>query len=272
MARKNLNRTVTLILKGSERDGGDVRLDEFVDELNALKNALVNTERIISKLEKATLFYKVIDLKHESPATITLEAMPINPEIDYSESTLGSFFNNLNYINTFKKIPEGLDMTSVEAYRNLGIRRKPHIEEIIIRNGSRQYSIGRHFDQNIVQAIGKDEYEDGSIVGKLDSVNVHNRNRFFVYPEVGASKIECFFSDELRQKVKDALYRKIEVVGKLRYKTWDKFPYGISATDLNVYPEDEELCTFSELLGVAPDATGGLTVNEFIDKIRNEEW
>ena len=66
---------VSLELRGDAKDGEHVRLQEFVEKLSALQTALTNTERLITE-RKPNTFYKVVNLSHNSPATIELEHRP----------------------------------------------------------------------------------------------------------------------------------------------------------------------------------------------------
>ena len=147
------------------------------------------------------------------------------------------------------------------------------LQEVVVRNGSRQFVLNERFEQSLNQTIGKDEVEDGSVVGKLESVNIHGKSRFYIYPTLGLpNRLECFFSGELRDKVRSGLFQRIEVTGKLYYKSWDNFPHAVQVKDISVYPEDEDLPDFMQLIGSERKALGGLTVEDFLRKIRHEGW
>jgi hypothetical protein len=61
----------------------------------------------------------------------------------------------------------------------------------------------------------------------------------------------------------------VTVFGRLRYKTWDRYPYAITADDIEVH--DVAATTLDDLKGIAPHATGNLTTQEFVDRL-NDEW
>jgi hypothetical protein len=60
----------------------------------------------------------------------------------------------------------------------------------------------------------------------------------------------------------------VRVDGTLRYKWLSPYPYAVTATDIEIYPPEDQLPTIMELRGIAPDATEGLKAEEFIEKIR----
>jgi hypothetical protein len=104
-------------------------------------------------------------------------------------------------------------------------------------------------------------------------VNLHNTHRFYIYPPVGPKQIECDFAPELRGRVKEGLDSYVRVFGKLRYKWLSPFPYAVNVTELEVYPPEDELPTIMNLKGIVPGLTGGLSSEEFVEKIRGRaEW
>ena len=100
-------------------------------------------------------------------------------------------------------------------------------------------------------------------------MKLHNVTTFEVFPTVGPKRVVCHFQPAKKEKVKQALERYVCVYGRLRYKHWDKFPHAIDASDLDIYPLDDELPKLSELRGMAPDLTGGLEAHEFLEQVRD---
>jgi hypothetical protein len=62
--------------------------------------------------------------------------------------------------------------------------------------------------------------------------------------------------------------RYVTVWGKIKYKTWDKFPYAIMADDIEVH--DEPRTVFGALKGIAPNATGDLSSTDYLNALRDE--
>ena len=83
-------------LTGKHEDEQHVRLYEFIVQLNALRQALVNTDRIVNRQEKPTLYYRIVDLSHSSPASVVLEPAPYRnrPDIssDIGDEVIAAFF------------------------------------------------------------------------------------------------------------------------------------------------------------------------------------
>lgn len=119
------------------------------------------------------------------------------------------------------------------------------------------------------EAIGPDEFAEGSLTGTLDTVRLHNTKVFEIFPTVGPKKVICHFPEQMKERVKQALERYVRVEGRLRYKHWDKFPHAIDARDIEIYPAPNDLPKLSDFFGVAPGLTGNLSEEEFLEKIRD---
>ena len=109
------------------------------------------------------------------------------------QNTINVFLSNLSLIKRHKLVPENLDYESLQKYRQIGELSKTHISDITIKNGRKRIKIDETFRKNIHTAIGEDEYEEGSLTGKLEAINIHGKNKFYIYPTLGAKKIQCVF-------------------------------------------------------------------------------
>jgi hypothetical protein len=249
-------RTISVEIKGSAEDGGYPRLSEFLAQLDAVKAALKHTERLLSKSEERSVYYRVVELKMASPATVVLEETPIRTEHRRAKLPKTSVTQKL--VSTLKQIERGRspqikDLHALEAYRSVGTLLHKHLEEVTIKSGNQQVSIGEEFNRKIDKIIGPDELVEGSVTGVLLAINLHNTTRFEIYPPVGPPKVACDFHPDLKRRVIEGLDRNVRVTGKLRYKHWAPFPHAITAEDLEVFPPDDELPTIFDLRGLAND-------------------
>jgi hypothetical protein len=126
--------------------------------------------------------------------------------------------------------------------------------------------------EKLDRVIGEDTKEQGSVTGWLWKVNLHNTSRFDIYPTVGPKKVACRFPRHLREKVILGLAKYVTVFGELRLKQWADFPHAIVADDIDIHPDPSELPRLSDLHGMAPNATGGLSSEDFIESVREKSW
>lgn len=267
-----------LILKfiGSRADHGHLRLSDFVDELSAFCEALVKTEKLLTGKDKAAIYYRVVDLSHQSPATVGLEAVkPRSADTAIKPSqVVQTFKDDLRAISK-RKTPVKVDLEMLEAFRQIAVPLHRHVERIdVVDTKTKVIPIDRSFTQNVEHVIGPDSFSFGSISGRLERVNLHNVAKFQIFPTVGARRVMCEFKSSdvaLRSKVKNALDTYVTVYGRLRYKEWDKYPHAIDARDLESH-EQQELPSLSDLRGAAPDATESMSAEAFVRSIRDANW
>jgi tetrahydromethanopterin S-methyltransferase subunit G len=249
---------ITIKLEGSEIDNMHVRLNELIQQLQFVRAALKQTERLVTGKDENLLYYKVIDLSHSSPVTVVLEATPIKQEIkkDIAFRTVNSFFRNLNWIQKKSQVPSRVDLQALEAYRDLGSLLNKNVTNVQIINSHRVFDINEQFTEKVVDIIGPDEIIEGSMSGMLEWLNLHNTHTFHIYPEVGPKKLNCNFHKDLRSTVISAIDKHVRVYGELRYKKRDKYPYAINVKEIEILPDENELPTLASLRGISVNQTG----------------
>jgi hypothetical protein len=260
---------ITIRLEGSPGDAGHLRLGELIQQLEFVRSALKKTERIVSGKE-GLLYYRVTDLSHSSPASITLEPATIKSEIDprILTSTVERFFGNLNDIKSTGNAADDVDLSALEAYRDLGALLSKNVSKVSIANGSSSIEINQQFREKVNEIIGPDELIEGSLSGMLEWLNIHNTSVFHIYPETGPKKVNCSFSREKKPEVIAAIDRHVRVYGMLRYKKRDKFAYAADVEEIEVLPLNDELPTLASLRGIAQNVTG-MSAADFIRSIRD---
>jgi len=110
------------------------------------------------------------------------------------------------------------------------------------------------------------EYAYGSISGML---SVNDDNQYVIYPTLGASYVHCQVDEiKLIKIMAPAVDKYVTVTGKLTY--FAHHPSQIEVHEIEIHPDKNELPTLSSFAGIAPDATGNLSTNEFIQNLRND--
>ncbi len=267
------NKRITIRLVGSERDGGDVRLSEFLEQLEAFSEALRQTERALSGLTSNFIYYKVVDLTHSSPATLTLEGVgrpsaPVSPRV-----VTNNFIAGVKSIRNKRTAPQAAGLAMLQSYRALAISPKRNIQRVeILESSKKVIPIDSVFSDRVEEIIGPDIYSFGEISGRLESINLHNVLKCVIFPTVGPSKIACDFKPELRGRVKAAFDNYVTISGRLRYKAIDKFPYAIDAKDIDVHEAHSDLPTLHDLRGISPNSMEGMSAEDFVRSLRDANW
>jgi hypothetical protein len=272
MARK-----ITIQIKGDPSENESLRIVDFIYQLDAIRTALFHLESEIAGPGSPHMVYRLVDLLHQSPATVVIELVPHPKGQDLSDLVADSFMERIEFIKS-GKVPEKYDSSTLEVFKNIGPRMvrgsakkepKKYFSGVSIDTNSAHVDISKSLESEINKIVGPDEIIQGSISGTLELINVHaHANTFRIYPVVGPKKVDCVFKDEQLSNAIAGINKHVNVTGALRYKSRDKFPYAVNDAIIEVYPDDKDLPSIFDLRGIAPNATGGMASEEFVAKLR----
>jgi len=223
--------------------------------------------------DELSLDYKIVDLRHSSPAEMDLEPVYLR---DVPKSLGGEVFSafgsELRSIRKQAATTQDPELGRLQAYQEMGHQKNNVLTALQIRVGRTRVVIDDVFHGNLDRILGPDEFVSGSISGFLEALNIHNTNRFAVYPTLGPKKVAGKFGSELREQIKRAIGDFVTVEGRLAYKSWAPFPHAIEATQVLPHRPDSELPSLFDLHGTIPDLTGAESSVEFVERIRHENW
>ncbi len=264
-------KTLKYTICGKDEDNNYVRLSDLIVGLSEINTTLNNINRSVSKEFKPTNYYRIISLSQQSPATIEIEAIPYKNKQDYSTVIIDKFINGLEEIQ-HGSIPKEFDWNIINSYSKIGQRLKKNVGHITISVGEKVIELNKDVETMVKNIIGEDEIEKDAVSGILEALNIHGgKNKFIIYPIVGAKKIDCIFPNTLIDDAILAIKKYIELKGVVRYRKNAKFPYMINVEELEIYPDEDELPDLFDLEGISPNVTGDLSVEEFIESIRHED-
>jgi hypothetical protein len=272
---QHCDRTITVQLKNLSNDT-DLRLDDFLEQMAALKTALRETERVVAGGAEPSLYFTIKRLQKSSPANVTLEAVSDagdeRSEPRYASYVVRSLTANLRVIANKRRIPSKLDVPALEAYRALAEPAEKRLLEVKIQVGNNSVLIGKRFREILDSIMGDDEFSCGSVSGRLEAINLHDKNRRFqLFPTIGPDRIVGTFRNKDRKRFASAVDRYVTIYGRLRYKTWgSSHPYAINADDITIH-DVQGGHTLEDLKGVSPGARGTQSTQEYIDTLR-DEW
>ena len=110
---------IAVQIRATPSDDGDVRFGGFLEQLNAVRKALSETERIVTQGEDTqAVDFKVVDLRHSNPALVVLEAIPGTGTPETAEAITDTFFQGLIQIAVGKAPPE-FDYYALDAFKEL---------------------------------------------------------------------------------------------------------------------------------------------------------
>jgi hypothetical protein len=263
-------RLLTLVVEGSAAEQSRVLLADFHRELSLFLNALNETDRHLTGQREPATYYRIVDLRHSSPATVVVEALPRDPQIDVSTEVVSAFFAILVDIGRRGTLSEPVSAALLNGIRDMTSPVGRSVSLVRIATDNDYVDMDKAFRGRVIEILRPEESYPGSIRGMLEAINVHREaNVFRIYPDFGPNKVSCHFPAEIQQMAISGVGSFVEVRGILKYKTASPYPHEIRVEDIEVFPPDDQLPTLLSLRGAAPSATGEISSEEFVRQLRN---
>ncbi len=262
-----------ITLKGDEADDS-LRLSDLIDQLNAVKQTLTQVDQAISG-GKASLYYRVTKITMNSPATFELEAVSkAKGSAAHGRRVVAKLNRDLQRVIAGKR-PRDAGLELLESYGALvQPMQKSHVAGISLKFDSDPVmELPRNLAMKVEEILGPDQVEQGSVIGSLDVIDVHNqRNVFKIYPVVGPTSIRCQFQGPMLDDALSGIKKFVRVSGLLHFKKTENFPHMIKVTSIEVLPEKSDRPSLSSLRGIASGAYGGMGSAEYVEKVRSGDW
>jgi len=99
-----------------------------------------------------------------------------------------------------------------------------------------------------------------------------DNNGFYLEPIIGAKRIECWFNSNLLELALNSVGMYVTIEGEFKYREDDKFPFRADVRKLKIMPNEDELPTLYDLHGVLTDFPEGVSSEEFVRNMRDNEW
>jgi hypothetical protein len=260
-----------LVIEGLPEDNGLVRASGFSNSLNTILNSIKKSDRIVSG-KKSSFYLRISDLSYKSPATVLLEAVPLEAEFDYREPAFAKAYSAYRYLREGvpgkSKIEYGLIEDVIELTSQIGTA----VKSVILAFNGNDVVVDSEFKRIMSQVLAPEEFSKGFVRGMLEYINIHQgKNVFRIYPDIGPVKISCHFPDKMVSEAIAAVGKYVEVRGELKYKAVSQDPHEIAIEEVEVLPGDDSLPSLLSLRGLVPNITGSLTAEQFVRKIRNAQ-
>jgi hypothetical protein len=251
---------VSVTIRPTGGDDHSIAAADFIKQIDALRQLLTLSDR------RTNVDARIVKMHMNSPATVVME--PVR-----DDGMLGAslrFFTDIEAVVLGGHAPASFDRPVFDALREFAAVVGKSVRSATIQVAGKSILIDVAARKRIEGVFGPDTSSEGTVDGMLEAVNVHGKkNTFGLYPIVGANRISCKFDERLLPCVRPALGKYVQIEGELKYRWREKFPYEAMATKIDVLDDWEDQPSFTEILGIAPDATGGVACEEFVRKVRH---
>ena len=254
--------SLTIKLEGTDRDGNAVLLRDFSRFIDTLAGCLRRVEERTTGGVK--LRHLITDL---GVGSATMATRPVSPRDrpELGRDVYGTFERTIHALETGGRIDPRFRNDDLKAFRELASpiwKGRKRVEVAGVELTTR-------FISNIDILLRVESRSMGTVKGRIEKLNVHNKHEFTLYPPIGDYAIQCIFADELYDTVHKSVKQTITVSGMLYFRADSPYPDRIQVDSIEIHAGDEELPSLRSLRGSMPDATGGKTAVEFVQAIRN---
>lgn len=273
----NPDTQITLELEGLPQEGGHLRLNDFLAQLNALKQALHSVDKAIADATDNNIYYRVVGLSHNSPAKIVLEPVsrPRNSrDVAASVQVIHDrFFQELDAISNNQPVSPDIDNQALLNFKRLVENSGKTFAKAALYNNKASVLLDTSFKDRISNLLDKEYFANGSITGRLETINLHGRKKSFrIYPEIGPKMVVCTFTlPHLKEEAKKSLEKIVTVRGRKAYRPNSNFAYRIDALEILPLKEAAQRVYLADLQGIAGPLPGNKTSVELIREVR-DEW
>ncbi|MBC8350382.1 MAG: hypothetical protein H8E66_00240 [Planctomycetes bacterium] len=256
---------IELELKGSD-DDELVYFTDFRAFCAAVAECLKRSESIVTG-SKGKFAYRVAKMELGS-AKMTLEAVRTERARgrDKRAQVVRFFGRTVTAIQGGKKVDNRLGIEDVKAFKKLA--NPLHRRSKSVRIGDT--TITSAFESNADRILNDTFPTDGFVSGRLDRLNVHDRNEFVLFPPIHGYSIVCRFGDGMLDAVREAIKHTVTVSGTLHYTADSPFPRLVNVRTMEIHPSDDELPSLSDLRGSCAGCTGDMTAVDFVRQLRND--
>lgn len=237
---------ITIQMEGLVQEGGHLRLNDFLRRLEDWKKILNQIDHFSPSGERAEVYYRVVDLSHSSPATITLEAVPVRKKKKKAASRAAVRARPNKLVQVIKTIqkkgeaPGDVDPDTLAAMRSVVPSESNGISMARIQFESSSVDLDQVFTKNLNNLIEGEEYSMGSVEGRLEALNIHGpKYSCVLYSEIGPQKVHCYFPAFKKSEVIAAIGKFVRVTGRKHFRGKVPYPYMIDLKEMEVLPQAE---------------------------------
>jgi hypothetical protein len=268
----DLNRLVfTIAPDAVSGSSANVRLETFIEGLDNVRRALTRFDRITTEQARPTTTYEVVALSPlNSPATVTLEPRPVNSAVDTRVQVVSGFMRGAQMLEEGGNVLPSFDRPMLEILKETAEQARRQGVHLSLRSGPYHVDFDIRLEHRIDHLLEQEEGVFGSIEGVLERVNFHaGANVYTVFPFYGPERINCRFEPHLRDAVNDAILQHVRVTGMVWSDKRTGLPHRADMEEIEPLVDVTGRPSLSELRGIAPGLTGGLTVSEFLRGTRD---
>lgn len=258
-------RTLSLRLVGPRGRGQAVDARDFADLVSAAIECLRCLER--ESGSEASVYYRLVGLELGSAVVTILPESKEDGHSTASEVATG-FERGFRALGESKIAETSFGVRTQQSFAGLqrALRRGNEAVELTGRAKHR-------LDSKTVSRKPRTQKQEvksvGSVSGRVEALNIHDKMVCYVYPDSGPARITCRFTEDILDQVTAAIGRYVTVHGTIDYDSTGTFPARVAVEQIDVH--DFERPRLKDLFGLTPDLTDGVESAAYIRAKRDAE-
>lgn len=259
-------------VEGPDENNNHLDLSDLYKKIGEVRK-LLNSVSVTENKEGRKVSWRVVSLSHSSPVRMefqpSLENKTYPPPVQRFKDCLHKVREDKteDISNDFLEALEALTKPEPKKIRRAQIQTTGETTE-----DEYVCELNEELEEKLMRARSEEYVQIDTVDGKLEMINVHGKHTFRIYTWAPANAvIRCGFPPELTEQVKNALKKWVSVTGESHSRPNSVVPYRMDVHEIEVMPEPEELPSLRDLYGIAPNATGDKSPEEFVRKLR-DEW
>lgn len=257
--------TISVRLVGTSKTEGRAQLDHFANLVQSLNKCMDEFERCVTN-KPARIKFQVSELELKNAKLAIIPILLSTVAASVAPQSIELFNKTVLQVERGETVDERVDDAALRSLRKLFIPVERGSQAVEV-NG---LALSTHFVENIEASLSVDYTSYGCTKGKLETVTIHGKQQFALYPHLGKHKIVCEFEEDLLEDVTMALREKrhVTVTGRMSYKKGSAFPSHVEVAEIEVHPKNRDLPKLSTLCGAWSGP--GLDSVSSVRKIRDE--
>jgi hypothetical protein len=262
---------ITIHFKSREPDE-DLSLEEFSRQIAAWFHAFSHLDKMLSGKSSAGTRLRIVGLSHGSEAAVTIEA---SAKESSARSNARRIFpeairaiENLNAGRVSETLPRGF----LESFQEVALGLRRELKEMNLEGNGNRIMVTDEALQSVESFLRPQLTYTGTIRGELQLLNLHKgENMFRVYPVVGPNYITCYFNSSMKEKVKEAVDRYVEISGVFYHKHGEDIPYQVDVKSIEIFPDEANLPTMEDIRGMVK-VRKGTSAEDLLEQERHGNW
>lgn len=237
---------IEFVIDGPTERNGAIPAEAFLAKLRAFITMLYAFERAFTRRDKRQIELEVVDLQRKSPGRVSLKAAPRVQGYD-PKPAVSWTFEQLQKLGRGEAVDNSIPQAAIDNVIDLARIRVAKLPEVSVMRAEfdgQSINIDRALESFALALRAKHDVgsntpwragvSKGSLFGELRGVmDFEGEKQFYIQPPSGPYRVQCVFSEELRSKMNDHLFKLVRAGGFLHYNDTSPHPFLLEADSVD---------------------------------------